>query len=590
MNDYLLDERLQALSARRQAAKDKPVIGITANLDGDDATLRERYYLQVIAAGGVPVILPPVSSDALLAWIDAVDALILSGGGDCDPRWQGEEPTGLLGTIRPQRDECELLLVRLARNRNMPLLGICRGVQMMATALGGHVAQDISLDAAWQRAKGICHSQTEPRDVPTHEIRIEPQSTLHDIYERESLSVNSFHHQTVDGLPEGFRAAAFAEDGIIEAVESAEHKPMLGVQWHPEWLGEEGRAIFEWLTREAALYRRAKALHRSFVSVDSHCDTPMFFPQGADFTRRDAKIKVDLEKMTDGMLDAVTMAAYVPQPAGNETWSNVAPIETPTPFDYVNLIFDRAEALAASSKIPAAIARTPADVLKNKREGRKSVMLAVENALALGDDLSRVAFFRRRGAVYFTLCHNGDNQLCDSARRSSGTWRGLSPLGEKAVEEMNRQGVMIDLSHAAESAFRDVLELSKKPVVCSHSNCCALCEHERNLTDDQLRLLASKNGVCQLTLYAGFVSENPSEADILRFVEHVEHAARLIGTEHIGIGSDFDGDGGIRGLSDASEMWLFTRQLLRKRFSDDDIRLIWGGNWLRVMSENQENI
>ncbi len=191
--------------------------------------------------------------------------------------------------------------------------------------------------------------------------------------------------------------------------------------------------------------------------------------------------------------------------------------------------------------------------------------------------------------MYFTLCHNGDNQICDSARRSAATWRGLSPFGEKVVAEMNRQGVMIDLSHAAESAFRDVLALSKKPVVCSHSNCRALCNHERNLTDEQLRLLAANDGVCQLTLYAGFVCENPSEADILHFVEHVEYAAQLIGTEHIGIGSDFDGDGGIRGLNDASEMTLFTRRLLRKRFSDDDIRLIWGGNWLRVMARNQEN-
>ncbi|MCD7713553.1 MAG: membrane dipeptidase [Prevotella sp.] len=589
MKGYRLDERLQTLSGCRLTAENKPLVGITANLSDGDATLRERYYLQVEAAGGAPVILPPLSGDSIFAWLDNLDALILSGGGDCDPHWQGEEKLAVAGKIKPQRDESELLLARLARERSMPLLGICRGIQMMAVAFGGHVAQDISLDAAWQKEKGFCHSQKAPRDVKTHKIIIEKQSNLHDIYNCNSLSVNSFHHQVVDCPPEDFHVVARSEDGIIEAMESAEHKPAMGIQWHPEWLGEEGGKIFEWLVGEAAVYKRAKALHKTIITLDSHCDTPMFFPQGADFTRRDEKIKVDLEKMTDGMLDVATMAAYVPQPINNEVWSDVAPIAAPTPFDYANLIFDRTEALVKSSKLPVAIARTPGEAVDNKRAGRKSIMLAVENALALGNDIKRVGHFKKRGAVYFTLCHNGDNQICDSARRSIGTWRGLSPFGEKVVAEMNRQGVMIDLSHAAESTFRDVLELSKKPVVCSHSNCRALCNHERNLTDEQLRLLAAKDGVCQLTLYAGFVCENPSEADILHFVEHVEHAAQLIGTEHIGIGSDFDGDGGIRGLNDASEMTLFTRQLLRKRFSDDDIRLIWGGNWLRVMTRNQEN-
>ncbi len=590
MNNYSLEDFLQKTDRNPGKRPDMPLVGLTTDFGGTDATIRERYYLQVAAAGGVPVLLPPVNdADVLAACAGRIDALVLTGGGDCDPRWAGEEPSPLLGSVNAVRDMPELLLASLARRKRIPVLGICRGMQMMAVAFGGHVAQDISLDAAWEREKKVCHSQTEARDVKTHGVKIAPGSILSSLYGAKTLRVNSFHHQTVDSPPPGFRVAAVAEDGTAEAVESAGHMPFMGVQWHPEWLGRDGLPLFEWLAGEARLYMKAKALHRKYTVTDSHCDTPMFFPEGADFTKRDGKIKVDLFKMNDGLVDAVTMAAYIPQPGPGQKWEDVAPLPSATPFDYANEIFDRTLALAGKSEIPVAQARTPEDVAENKLSGRKSLMLAVENALALGGDLSRVGHFKNRGAVYFTLCHNGDNQICDSARGSAGTWNGLSPFGRDVVREMNSLGVMIDLSHAGEKTFYDVLELSEKPVVCSHSNCRALCPHERNLTDGQMRKLASKGGVCQLTLYDGFVSGNPEEADILRFMEHVEHAARIMGTEHIGIGSDFDGDGGIRGFADESDMTLFTRQLLRRNFSDRDIGLILGGNWLRVMGRVQEN-
>ncbi len=589
MEGFCLEERLREADRLIPGREYKPVIGLTTNYTDADAVIRDRYYLQIIASGGVPMLLPPADdAGVLLAYLDRIDGLMLTGGGDCDPRWAGEEPSELLGTVNETRDLPELLLARMARNRQMPLLGICRGIQIMAIAFGGHVAQDISLDPHWQREKGVVHSQEQPRDVKTHKVLTDENSLLRRLFGCKEMAVNSFHHQTVDVVPPGFRAVAMSEDGVTEAMESAEEKPMLGVQWHPEWLAEDGKPVFGWLVREAYIYNKVKTLHENIISVDSHCDTPMFFPQGADFTKRDGRIKTDLYKMTEGLLDVSTMAAYVPQPVGNETWKDVAPIAADSPFDYVNIIFDRTEALLSSSEIPVALARKPEDAAANKQQGRKSIMLAIENALAIGDDISRAEHFKKRGAVYFTLCHNGDNQVCDSARKSADTWHGLSPFGEKLVKEMNRLGVMIDLSHAGERSFYDVLALSKSPVVCSHSNCRAVCSHERNLTDDQLRRLARSGGVCQLTLYDGFVCRNPKEADILSFVKHVTHAAKIAGIEHIGIGSDFDGDGGIRGLNDSGEMRLFTRQLLEKRFSDEDIRLIWGGNWLRVMGENQK--
>ncbi len=588
MENFCLEHYLQRAEVWSTKCGGRPVIGLTTNHQDIDATLRERYYLQVVAAGGIPVLVPPIDDEAVvMAYTDIIDGLLLTGGGDCDPRWMGEEPRELLGNVNEVRDLPELLLARLARNKNIPTFGICRGMQMMAIAYGGKVNQDISLDPLWERDKGILHSQVEARDVTTHSVLIAEGSILRALYGRERMDVNSFHHQSMGVLPQGFRATAWSDDGIVEAFEGDGDRPYMGVQWHPEWLAEDGRSLFEWLIAEARLYKEAKRLHERIVSIDSHCDTPMFFAQGVDFTSRDDRVKVDLCKMTDGRLDVATMAAYVPQPIGEQTWQDVMPIATSSAFDYANLIFDRTEALLATSRIPVAMARKSDDVVRNKCCGQKSIMLAIENALAIGDDMTKLKHFKDRGVVYMTLCHNGDNAVCDSSQKSLRRWDGLSPFGEEVVREMERLGMMIDLSHASERTFYDVLQVAKGPVVCSHSNCRALCDHPRNLTDDQMRCLAAKGGVCQLTLYDGFVSRNAKEADVLSFVEHVVHAANVMGVEHIGIGSDFDGDGGVMGLTDAGEMMLFTRQLLKNHFDVLQIEAIWGGNWLRVMDEVQ---
>lgn len=587
--DYCLENYLRQAYSGFPKDRGKPIIGLTTNFEGIDVTLRARYYRQIVAAGGVPLLVPPVAdADVIATTLDQIDAIVFTGAGDCDPRWMGDPLPAGSTNIKEERDLPELLTIRMAANRQMPILGICRGIQMMAVAFGGHVAEDLTKDSHWQSDKGIIHSQERERDVATHTVRLDKNSTLYSIYGNDTIAVNSFHHQSVDIIPKDFRVTATADDGIAEAMESSENKPFMGLQWHPEWLGENGRKVFDWLVTEARLFKETKAIHDKVLTIDSHCDTPMFFPQGACFTSYDDRLKVDLSKMTDGRLDATTMVAYIPQPTGNQTWSDVAPIPTDSPFAYADLIFDKINAMVEASKKQISIARDTSSLTINKQEGRKSIMLGIENALPIADDISRVAYFKKRGVVYITLCHNGDNQVCDSARRSASTWHGLSPFGRILVEEMNRQGIMIDLSHAGERSFFDAMETSELPVVCSHSNCKAICEHERNLSDEQLRALARCGGVCQLTLYDGFVSNNPSEADILQFMRHVDHAVKVMGIEHVGIGSDFDGDGGIPGLNDAGEMTLFTRQLLKRRFFETDIRKIWGGNWLRVMGEYAE--
>jgi microsomal dipeptidase-like Zn-dependent dipeptidase len=151
---------------------------------------------------------------------------------------------------------------------------------------------------------------------------------------------------------------------------------------------------------------------------------------------------------------------------------------------------------------------------------------------------------------------------------------------------MNRLGMMVDLSHAAEKSFYDALELSSTPIVCSHSSARALCDHPRNLDDDQMRALAAKGGVCQITLYHGFLRKD-GEADINDALAHLDHAVSIMGIDHVGLGTDFDGDGGVLGLADSSELLNFTRQLLARRYSEADIQKIWGGNFLRVMEQVQ---
>jgi microsomal dipeptidase-like Zn-dependent dipeptidase len=221
-----------------------------------------------------------------------------------------------------------------------------------------------------------------------------------------------------------------------------------------------------------------------------------------------------------------------------------------------------------------------------KQDGKKAIMMGIENGYAIGHDLSLVEHFRKRGIVYMTLCHNGDNDICDSARKSNNEHGGVSPFGADVIREMNRLGMMVDLSHASEKTFYDALDISQVPIVCSHSSCRSLCDHPRNLTDEQMKRLASKGGVMQVTFYEGFLRQD-GQASLLDAIEHINHAVNIMGIEHVGIGTDFDGDGGVPGLAHAGELINLTRALLRERYTEADLRLLWGENFLRVMREAQ---
>ncbi|MBR4191144.1 MAG: membrane dipeptidase [Prevotella sp.] len=580
MGKFDLQSYLDNVYSRFPEAEYQPVIGITGNYEDNICKLSHGYFQSVVAAGGVPMIIPPVEdANTLVNTLDRIDALILSGGGDINPLFGGDEPSPRLRGINQKRDLPELMITRLAYNRQIPILGICRGIQALAVALGGKVAQDISIQA------NVKHSQDADRAEQTHSIKIAEDSILHSLYGEEKIYVNSFHHQAVKDAGDKFRVVAKSSDGIIEAMESSEYKSIIGVQWHPECL-EDGMPLFRWLVEEAKAFRRANELHDRVLTLDTHCDTPMFFPQGIHFDHRDSKILVDLHKMNEGRQDATIMVAYLPQPKIGETFSSLVDFDVPGPLEYADLIFDKIEEITEANRKYISIARTPGDLYEDKRNGRKSIMLGIENGIALNGQLQNLQHFVQRGVVYITLCHNGDNDICDSAR-GCNTHGGVSRFGEQVIREMNRLGIMVDMSHAAEKSFYDALEISSMPIVCSHSSSRALCDHPRNLTDDQMRALAAKGGVAQTTLYSGFLKKE-GEATIIDAIEHLEHAIKIMGIDHVGLGTDFDGDGGVKGLADSSELINFTRQLLARRYSERDIQKIWGGNFLRVMGQVQK--
>lgn len=616
MQNYDLDAHLAELYDHYPEGTSRPVIGIVTNFADQDVTIREVFHKQVIDAGGTPLLIPPTTDTQVIVNIlNRIDGLLLTGGADVNPLWEGEEPIRNMGSINNKRDLSELLTTRLAYNRQIPIFAVCRGLQVLAIALGGKVQQHIydpyiveeTEEKKLARMKSVTtlrpaklkHDQSASFNEPTHSIKIAPDSVLYSIYKQEKIFVNSFHHQAVSMPGKRFKVTAYAPDGVIECMESAEFKPIMGVQWHPEWLEEDGQKLFKWFVNEADSFRTAKQLHTRILTLDTHCDTPMFFPQGVDFAKRDPRILYDLHKMTEGHQDAVTMAAYLPQPRIGETFSSKIDIEglkrfnpeltdvlnNLTPTSYADLIFNKIEKIVKDNNRYLSIARTPSDLYEDKRKGRKSIMFAIENGLALEGDLANVKYFAQRGVTYITLCHNGDNDICDSAR-GSNLHGGVSKFGAAVIREMNRNGIMVDLSHGAEKSFYDALEISSQPIVCSHSNSKALCNVPRNLTDDQLRALAKKGGVAHITLYHGFLRKEGT-ASVLDAIAHLEHAISIMGIDYVGVGTDFDGDGTVCGMADASEMINFTRHLLARKYSERDIEKIWGGNWLRVMAQVQ---
>ncbi len=555
---------------RFRPAESLPRIGISANRKDGQTCLAETYIQSVIQAGGAPVVIPATTDlRVLTAVVQDLDGILMSGGGDINPLFVGEEPLPALQDVDTLRDRYDLLLIRLASNRQIPLMGICRGHQMLNAAFGGTLYQDIYSQADTDVIK---HSQKMAREEASHTVHLEDGC---------EIAVNSFHHQAVKDVAPEFVQTAVAPDGINEGMRHPE-KSVFSVQWHPEAMAihgdEEAQALFNHFIEEARIFRQAKELHQRIVTLDSHTDTPMIFPGHFNIGEKQGG-KVNLPFMEEGRIDAAFMVAYIPQGERDE-----ASLAKATAYAEERL----KEVIRQEQLNPTrmGIARTPDDLLRLKQVGKKAIFLGIENGYALGKDVNNVRKFRDMGVSYITLCHNGDNDLCDSAR-GKGEWKGLSPLGKQMVAEMNRLGVMVDISHAAESTFYDVLECSRYPIIASHSSARALCNHPRNLTDDQLKAIAGQGGVVQLCLYKGFINEEAEKASVSDAIRHINHMVDLIGVEHVGIGSDFDGDGELIGCRASNELINITMHLLKEGYSETDISGIWGGNFLRVMRQVQ---
>jgi len=329
------------------------------------------------------------------------------------------------------------------------------------------------------------------------------------------------------------------------------------------------------------------ALHRDLLTLDSHIDIP--WPPGQDPFEETTRC-VDMPKMRRGGLSAGCFAAFVPQ--GPRTPEGYARAQARA----VGML----EAIRGMSRsgngVTARVTSTAAEIEAAWRDGALAVVPVVENGHAIGADPGRLRQFRELGARYVTLTHNGHNDLADSANPRTDLGNaleehgGLSALGRAAIAEMNRLGMLVDVSHVSRKSMLQAAEVSRTPVVATHSCARALCDHPRNLDDEQLEVLRATGGVIQITAMPAFLRPKGTleTVGVSDFADHIDHAARRIGVSHVGISSDFDGGGGVNGWRDASESPNVTAELLRRGYGRDEIAALWGGNFLRLLRLAEE--
>lgn len=334
---------------------------------------------------------------------------------------------------------------------------------------------------------------------------------------------------------------------------------------------------------ENTILAKARGIHQAVLTIDSHVDI-----EGAHYATKQLdpgvdhpKLRCDLVKMAAGDVDAVFLVVYTGQGPRDAQGYRSVHEKALRRFKAVHRVprmyADRCE-----------LATKPDDVERIVKSGKRAIMIAVENGYPLGTDLANVKKFYDMGARYITLSHNGHNQICDSCAPQAelgdetSEHGGLSPFGRQVVAEMNRLGMMVDVSHTASSTFRDVIESSRAPIIASHSGCKGVFDHPRNLDDRELRALAANGGVIQVVAVGEFLNRPHQTASIKHYIDHIDHAVQTVGVDHVGIGSDFDGGGGVPGFNTHRDSPSVTVELVRLGYSDKDIAKIWGGNLMRV--------
>jgi len=334
---------------------------------------------------------------------------------------------------------------------------------------------------------------------------------------------------------------------------------------------------------EQQLIERARGIHDRVITLDTHVDIDTSnFTLDNNYTS-DLDTRVTLPKIEAGGLDVVWFIVYTGQGPLDEEGYAAAYANAIDKFDAIHRL---AEEIAPDR---IGIALTSDDVREIAASGRKVAMIGIENAYPIAFDLSRIEEFHARGGRYMSLAHNGHNQLSDShTGEAEGDFLhgGLSELGRQAIVEMNRLGIMVDLSHPSAEAISQMLDISTAPVIASHSSARGLTDNSRNLSDELLLRIRDNGGVAHVTAFDAYVSDT-EPATVADLVDHVDYMVDLIGIEHVGISSDFDGGGGIEGWSDASETFNVTLELVRRGYSEEEIEMLWSGNLLRVLDEVQ---
>jgi len=374
------------------------------------------------------------------------------------------------------------------------------------------------------------------------------------------------------------------------------------------------------------LEKKAQRIHAKCLTVDTHCDTPMLMIKPGFSVRDENKAphsRVDLPRMKKGGLDAIFFAVFTGQkPRTGENYNKT--------YSLANQMLDSIHSMLKQDSDLATLALRADDLARIEKTGKRAIYIGMENGFPLAKDITRVEEFYKKGVRYITLCHSYHNDICDSSSDSKpAEHNGVSEFGKQVIAEMNRLGMMIDVSHASDKSFFDVIELSKAPVIASHSSVRAIAQHNRNMTDEMIKKLAEKGGVIQICLLDEYI-KNPdtttvkfqrmkiihkkyreqmnnmtdAEKEVLfkewdevealnpealptvkNLVDHIDHVKNLVGVDYVGIGSDFDGGGGLLDCADVSQFPNITMELLRRGYTESEIKKIWGGNLLRVFRE-----
>ena len=337
------------------------------------------------------------------------------------------------------------------------------------------------------------------------------------------------------------------------------------------------------------LFEKANKIHNNIITLDTHCDINLKnFTDSINYSQN-LNTQCNIPKMEAGGLDVAWFIVFTGQGELNEKGYKKAYDNAILKFNAIHNLVDN----YASEKIELAL--TSDDVREIHKKGKRVAMIGVENGYPIGLDIKNVEKFYNMGARYMSLAHNGHSQLSDSnTGEYDGIYlhNGLSKLGIEVIREMNRLGIIIDISHPSKEAIRQMIRLSKAPVIASHSSARSLCDHSRNLDDEQLAWIKNNGGVVQTVAFKSYLNSekinNNISVNVSDFVNHIDYLVNTIGINHVGISSDFDGGGGVEGWNDASETFNITLELVRRNYSEVEIEKLWSGNLLRVLDEVSE--